>query len=232
MSLAVQTEERSTAQAERLRVSEIFYSLQGESCTVGLPTVFIRLTGCPLRCSYCDTEYAFSGGTWMGLEEIRDSVAQYQAFYVTVTGGEPLAQKPCLHLLERLCDEGYEVSLETSGALSLAQIDSRVTKVMDLKTPASGEAHENCYDNIAHLARRDQVKFVICERQDYEWAKLKMPAYPQIRSRLSASMLKVRNFDSRSSACRAFNSTSSSIAPREYSELKIASRTRSAVGRV
>ncbi len=177
MSLAVRTEERSTAKLERLRVSEIFYSLQGESRTVGLPTVFIRLTGCPLRCRYCDTEYAFSGGTWMGLEEIRDSVGQYQASFITVTGGEPLAQKSCPHLLKQLCDEGYDVSLETSAALSLAEVDARVTKVMDLKTPASGEVGKNRYDNIAHLAQRDQVKFVICDRQDYEWVKLKMQEY-------------------------------------------------------
>jgi len=177
VSLAVRTAERSTAQSARLRVSEIFYSLQGESRTVGLPTVFVRLTGCPLRCRYCDTEYAFTGGTWMGLEEIRDSVGQYQACYVTVTGGEPLAQKSCLHLLEQLCGDGYEVSLETSGALSVAHVDPRVVKVMDLKTPASGEERKNRYENIAQLARRDQVKFVICDRQDYEWAKDKVEEY-------------------------------------------------------
>ncbi len=177
VSVAVRTEERSSAQSDRLRVSEIFYSLQGESRSVGLPTVFIRLTGCPLRCLYCDTEYAFTGGTWMGLKEIRDSVEQYQVSYVTVTGGEPLAQKACLHLLEQLCDDGYKVSLETSGALSTANVDPRVIKVMDLKTPASGEECKNCYDNIAHLSRRDQVKFVICDRDDYEWAKHKLQEY-------------------------------------------------------
>ncbi|MDH5386953.1 MAG: 7-carboxy-7-deazaguanine synthase QueE [Gammaproteobacteria bacterium] len=155
---------------DQLRIFEIFYSLQGESRTVGLPTVFIRLTGCPLRCNYCDTEYAFTGGDWLGLDEILETVAGFKAKYVTVTGGEPLAQKHCNDLLEKLCDQGYEVSLETSGAISVAEVDPRVVKVMDLKTPASGEVEKNLYANIDHLDAKDQVKFVICDEQDYQWS--------------------------------------------------------------
>lgn len=155
---------------DQLRIYEIFYSLQGETRTVGLPTVFVRLSGCPLRCNYCDTAYAFSGGEWMGLGEIVEKVSGYNARYVTVTGGEPLAQKHCNELLEKLCDVGYEVSLETSGALSMAEVDSRVVKVMDLKTPASGEVEKNYYENIQYLDSKDQVKFVICDQQDYEWS--------------------------------------------------------------
>ena len=155
---------------EQLRISEIFFSLQGETRTVGLPTVFVRLTGCPLRCGYCDTEYAFTGGEWMGMDEILERVADYKAKYVTVTGGEPLAQKLCNDLLVKLCDVGYEVSLETSGALSVAEVDSRVVKVMDLKTPASGEMDKNLYDNIEYLDSKDQVKFVICDESDYQWS--------------------------------------------------------------
>lgn len=155
---------------DQLRIFEIFYSLQGETRTVGLPTVFVRLTGCPLRCTYCDTEYAFSGGDWLGLDEIVNTVAAFKAKYVTVTGGEPLAQKHCNDLLVKLCDEGYEVSLETSGAMSMAEVDSRVVKVMDLKTPASGEVEKNHYENIDYLDDKDQLKFVICDQLDYEWA--------------------------------------------------------------
>jgi 7-carboxy-7-deazaguanine synthase len=155
----------------RLRITEIFYSLQGESRTVGIPTVFIRLTGCPLRCGYCDTEYAFHGGHWMTMAAILEQVAKHQTRYVTVTGGEPLAQKACTALLTSLCDAGYDVSLETSGALTIADVDRRVTKVMDLKTPGSGETERNCYDNLEFLYPQDQVKFVICGRQDYDWAK-------------------------------------------------------------
>jgi Organic radical activating enzymes len=154
----------------RLRITEIFYSLQGESRSVGFPTVFVRLTGCPLRCNYCDTEYAFSGGEWMGLEQVLEQVAGYGAHHVCVTGGEPLAQRACLALLTRLCDAGYEVSLETSGALDVAAVDGRVSKVMDLKTPASGEAAKNRYENIAWLTAHDQVKLVLCDRADYDWA--------------------------------------------------------------
>lgn len=154
----------------RLRISEIFFSLQGESRSVGCPTAFVRLTGCPLRCDYCDTEYAFQGGRWMTLDAVVAAVAQYDARYVTVTGGEPLAQKQALPLLESLCDAGYEVSLETSGALDIAAVDPRVVKVMDLKTPGSGEATKNRWQNLEHLAQRDQIKFVLCDRADYDWA--------------------------------------------------------------
>lgn len=156
---------------ERLRITEIFYSLQGEARTVGFPTVFVRLTGCPLRCGYCDTAYAFQGGEWLALDSILEQVASYAPHYVTVTGGEPLAQKPCLALLSALCDRGYEVSLETSGALDVSQVDPRVVKVMDLKTPGSGEEGRNRYQNLEHLGPRDQLKFVICGRADYEWAR-------------------------------------------------------------
>ena len=154
----------------RLRITEIFFSLQGESALVGCPTVFVRLTGCPLRCGYCDTEYAFQGGEWMSLAAIMEQVAGYQTRYVTVTGGEPLAQKACLDLLGKLCDAGYLVSLETSGALDIAKVDPRVIKVVDLKTPGSGEVERNRYDNLQQLGNRDQVKFVICSRDDYNWA--------------------------------------------------------------
>jgi len=162
---------------DALRITEIFYSLQGEARTVGLPTVFVRLTGCPLRCVYCDTEYAFSGGELFSIDRVAEQVASHQPRYVTVTGGEPLAQKNCLPLLERLCDAGYEVSLETGGAMSLAGVDPRVVTVLDLKTPASGEMERNDYSNIPRLSSRDQVKFVICDRQDYEWARFKLDEY-------------------------------------------------------
>jgi 7-carboxy-7-deazaguanine synthase len=155
----------------QITVSEIFYSLQGESVTVGIPTVFVRLTGCPLRCSYCDTEYAFSGGRTMGIPEILESVAGFKAHYVTVTGGEPLLQEECRELLTALCDAGYRVSLETSGALDLHPMDPRVVVVMDIKTPASGEMEQNLPGNLELLRSTDQVKFVICGRADYLWAR-------------------------------------------------------------
>jgi len=154
----------------QLRITEIFLSLQGETRTVGLPTTFIRLTGCPLRCGYCDTAYAFHGGESRSLTDILQQVADNGAHYVTVTGGEPLAQKACLELLTLLCDQGYEVSLETSGALDVSDVDPRVIKVMDLKTPGSQEVTRNRLENIPHLLPHDQVKFVICDRNDYEWA--------------------------------------------------------------
>ena len=160
-----------------LRITEIFYSLQGETRTSGLPTVFVRLTGCPLRCQYCDSAYAFSGGEIMSLEAILERVAGYKPRYVCVTGGEPLAQPACLPLLQRLCDAGYEVSLETSGALPIAEVDQRVSRVVDLKTPGSGEVGRNLYANIEHLGRNDQVKFVICSREDYDWAVSKLIEY-------------------------------------------------------
>jgi 7-carboxy-7-deazaguanine synthase len=161
----------------RLRITEIFFSLQGETGTVGLPTVFIRLTGCPLRCSYCDTAYAFQGGTWFEMDDILAQVACFRTRYVTVTGGEPLAQKACLELLTCLCDAGYEVSLETSGAISVADVDKRVIKVIDLKTPGSHEVEKNDYQNMDYLLPHDQIKFVICHREDYDWAKKTMEQY-------------------------------------------------------
>jgi 7-carboxy-7-deazaguanine synthase len=155
---------------ERLRITEIFYSVQGEARTAGLPTVFIRLTGCPLRCGYCDTSYAFQGGQWMSFNEIEQAIKKYKTRYITVTGGEPLAQKACPALLARLAEAGYEVSLETSGALDISGVDTRVSRVMDIKTPGSGEVDKNLLENIDHLNRLDQLKFVICSREDYEWA--------------------------------------------------------------
>ncbi len=157
--------------ADRLRLTEIFCSLQGESRTVGWPTVFVRLTGCPLRCGYCDTAYAFHGGDWWSIDAILSEVASHGVRHVCVTGGEPLAQKRCLPLLGALCDAGYEVSLETSGALDIAPVDARVHRVMDLKTPGSGEVSRNLWANLAALGANDQVKFVICSRADYDWAR-------------------------------------------------------------
>jgi len=154
-----------------LRITEIFYSLQGESNTVGLPTVFIRLTGCPLRCVYCDTAYAFTGGEKIGIDAIITQAEQYGTEYITVTGGEPLAQPACLELMTKLLDKGFQVSLETSGAIDVSTVDSRVIKVMDLKTPSSGELSKNRYQNIEYLTKQDQVKFVIGNDGDYDWSK-------------------------------------------------------------
>ncbi len=167
-----------------LKITEIFYSLQGEANTIGLPTVFVRLTGCPLRCGYCDSEYAFYGGERMSIEAILDKVAAYQPRNVCVTGGEPLAQRECLNLLVALCDAGYQVSLETSGAMPIEQVDSRVSRVMDLKTPGSGEVGRNLWDNLQHLNRHDQIKFVICDRADYEWARFEMDKH-QLASKVN-----------------------------------------------
>lgn len=161
----------------KIRLTEIFFSLQGETKTVGLPTVFIRLTGCPLRCQYCDTAYAFHGGKWHTIDEILQEIKKFNARYVTVTGGEPLVQKSCLLLMRQLCDQGYQVSLETSGALDVSQVDSRVTKVIDIKTPGSGEVEKNHWENISMLTSQDQVKFVICNKGDYEWAKQMLQHY-------------------------------------------------------
>ncbi len=158
----------------RLRITEIFHSLQGEADTVGVPTVFVCLTGCPLRCQYCDTAYAFHGGEWWELPAILERVRQYDTRYVCVTGGEPLAQKGCTLLLEALCAAGLRVSLETSGAMALAGVDPRVIKVVDVKTPASGEEPRNRYEELPRLRAHDLVKFVICDRSDYEWSRAKL----------------------------------------------------------
>ena len=155
---------------ERLRISEIFFSLQGESTRLGLPTVFVRLTGCPLRCRWCDTEYAFSGGQWLTTEEILKEVARHETPYVCVTGGEPLAQKSCLGLLKALCEVGYSVSLETSGALDISAVDSRVSRIMDLKAPSSGVSDRNRLENLAELKKTDEIKIVISDEADYFWA--------------------------------------------------------------
>ena len=188
---------------EQLRITEIFYSLQGETSRVGLPTVFVRLTGCPLRCGYCDTEYAFDGGESMTLAAIMAQVAAHQAHYVTVTGGEPLAQKNCLLLLRELCNADYSVSLETSGALDISEVDTRVSKILDIKTPGSGEVEKNLWSNLAHLTPRDEIKFVICDEQDYLWADEQLrkrnlsvicpvlfsPAYRQLAERTLADWI-------------------------------------------
>lgn len=157
-----------------LRITEIFHSLQVEARSVGLPTVFVRLTGCPLRCHYCDTAYAFSGGELMSLARIIERVNEFGCTRVCVTGGEPLAQPECLALLDRLCEQGFEVSLETSGAMSIAGVNERVSRVVDIKTPDSGEVHRNDWSNIARLTPHDQIKFVVCSRVDYDWARMKM----------------------------------------------------------
>jgi 7-carboxy-7-deazaguanine synthase len=162
---------RVSSEAARLKITEVFVSLQGESSLVGWPTAFIRLTGCPLRCQYCDTAYAFHGGQWRTLDELLAQTAAFGVRHVCVTGGEPLAQKPCVELLRRLCDAGYVVSLETSGAIDVAAVDPRVIKVLDLKTPGSGESQKNLWQNLERLNPHDQVKFVICDRADYDWAR-------------------------------------------------------------
>jgi len=157
-----------------LRINEIFFSIQGETIKVGLPTIFIRLTGCPLRCRYCDTAYAFHDGEKMSIDAIIQDISQYRAKHVTVTGGEPLAQRSCFELLARLCDEGFHVSLETSGAIDVANVDERVMKIMDIKTPGSTEQDKNRFENLNHITDNDQIKFVICNRSDYEWSKQKI----------------------------------------------------------
>lgn len=175
--LSRDTESQQNQKTGSLRITEIFYSLQGESNSAGIPTVFIRLTGCPLRCSYCDTAYAFSGGTKTSIDEVISKAQQYGTRYITVTGGEPLAQTACLDLLTRLADDGFIVSLETSGAFDISEVDSRIVKVMDFKTPASGEVHRNLFSNIQHLDSRDQVKFVIGSNEDYDWAKSRLSEF-------------------------------------------------------
>ncbi|MHA3047951.1 7-carboxy-7-deazaguanine synthase QueE [Acinetobacter sp. ANC 4641] len=173
-----------TDPAAGLRITEIFYSLQGEANTAGLPTVFIRLTGCPLRCTYCDTTYSFEGGDRWSLDKIIETAQAYQTPYICVTGGEPLAQPNCITLLDRLCELGFEVSLETSGALDVSKVDPRVSKVLDLKTPTSGEAHRNLLSNLDLLTVKDQIKFVICNREDYEWSKQQVAEY-QLQQKVS-----------------------------------------------
>lgn len=165
------TSSEAAASAERLKITEIFLSLQGEARQAGWPTVFVRLTGCPLRCQYCDTAYAFQGGEWWSIEDILAEVARQGVRHVCVTGGEPLSQKRCITLLQRLCDAGYEVSLETSGAIDIGDVDPRVSRVLDIKTPGSLEVHRNLWSNLPLLTPHDQVKFVICSREDYDWAR-------------------------------------------------------------
>jgi 7-carboxy-7-deazaguanine synthase len=161
----------ASSAAARVKLTEVFLSIQGEADAVGWPTVFVRLTGCPLRCRYCDTQYAFYGGEWFSLEDVLERVAGFGVRHVCVTGGEPLAQKHCIELLHRLCDAGHSVSLETSGALDVSQVDSRVIRVVDVKTPASGEAARNRLENLDVLRAEEQIKFVLCGRPDFEWAR-------------------------------------------------------------
>lgn len=172
--MASAREHRTMPQKEvrnELRINEIFLSIQGESSKVGWPTIFIRLTGCPLRCNYCDTAYAFHEGKKISIDNIIKEIGQYRTKHVTVTGGEPLAQRACIYLLERLCDEGFDVSLETSGAFDIEKVDTRVMKVMDIKTPSSNEQDRNKFTNLKYLSTNDQIKFVICNRDDYSWSK-------------------------------------------------------------
>ena len=166
--------EVAAASADRLKLTEIFLSLQGEARDAGWPTVFVRLTGCPLRCQYCDTAYAFHGGEWRDIDAILAEVASHGVRHVCVTGGEPLAQKRCIGLLSRLCDAGYAVSLETSGAIDISDVDTRVSRVVDIKTPGSGEVARNLWGNLDHLTPHDQLKFVICDRADYEWSRAQL----------------------------------------------------------
>jgi len=161
----------AAASADRLKITEIFLSLQGEARDAGWPTVFVRLTGCPLRCQYCDTAYAFHGGEWHDIDAILAQVASHGVRHVCVTGGEPLAQKRCIPLLQRLCDAGHDVSLETSGAIDISDVDPRVSRVLDIKTPGSMEVTRNRWENLPLLTAHDQVKFVICDRADFEWAR-------------------------------------------------------------
>lgn len=175
MEPRAQTDPSAQNQASpELRINEIFFSLQGESTKVGLPTIFIRLTGCPLRCQYCDTAYAFHDGNKMSIDSIIQDISQYRAKHVTVTGGEPLAQRTCHELLARLCNEGFQVSLETSGAIDISHVDERVMKIVDIKTPASEEESKNKFENLEYLNKDDQLKFVICNKTDYEWTKQKI----------------------------------------------------------
>jgi 7-carboxy-7-deazaguanine synthase len=161
----------------QLKIFEIFYSLQGESSRMGLPTIFIRLSGCPMRCHYCDTAYAFQGGSMMGIEDIMASIKKYDTRYVTVTGGEPLAQKEVIHLLKTLADNNYEVSIETGGGLSIKEVDPRIKIILDIKTPESGEEKKNHWENLDMISSKDEIKFVLCSREDYDWAKKILDQY-------------------------------------------------------
>ena len=191
----------------RLKITEIFLSLQGEADTAGWPTVFVRLTGCPLRCQYCDTAYAFHGGEWQDIDDIVATVAAYGVRHVCVTGGEPLAQKRCLVLLQKLCDAGFDVSLETSGALDVAAVDPRVSRVVDIKTPGSAEESRNRWENLPLLTARDQVKFVLCGRADYEWAR---------------EVVRAHGLDRR---CQVlFSPSKSELAPRDLADWIVADR--------
>ncbi|MFM6987468.1 MAG: 7-carboxy-7-deazaguanine synthase QueE [Arenimonas sp.] len=193
--------------AERLKLTEIFLSLQGEARSAGLPTVFVRLTGCPLRCTYCDTAYAFYGGEWSDIEAIVDQVRGFGVKDVCVTGGEPLAQKRCVQLLDRLLEAGFRVSLETSGAIDIAPVDARVSRVVDIKTPDSGESGRNLWSNVEHLTPHDQLKFVICSRADYDWAKA------QLAERGLAARCEV-----------LFSPSYAQVAPRELADWIVADR--------
>ncbi len=164
----------------RLKITEIFHSLQGEALTSGSPTVFVRLTGCPLRCAYCDTAYAFSGGEWRTIDQVLDTVRDYGTRLVCVTGGEPLAQRQCNRLLQALCDSGFDVSLETSGAIEIGDVDPRVSRIVDVKTPGSGEVHRNLYTNVEQLRAGDALKFVLCDRADYDWACARLDGWQEL----------------------------------------------------
>lgn len=200
MSVAVSLSEEESTQ--RLKISEIFFSIQGEAEYSGLPTVFIRLTGCPLRCQYCDTEYAFSGGQWRTIDEILLEAASHGARHVCVTGGEPLAQSRCHALLSSLCDAGHVVSLETSGAIDISGVDERVSRVVDVKTPGSGEFARNHWENLSCLTERDSLKLVICSREDFDWASAALkdqlqvpctvffsPSYEELEARTLANWI-------------------------------------------
>jgi 7-carboxy-7-deazaguanine synthase len=193
MSAAAPTaSESSTQRVARLKLTEIFLSLQGEADAVGWPTVFVRLTGCPLRCAYCDTQYAFYGGEWFDLDAAIARVTAFGVRHVCVTGGEPLAQKGVYELMRRLCDMGLRVSLETSGALDIGQVDARVTRVLDIKTPASGEVSRNRWDNLAVLRADEQIKFVLCDRADFDWASFGQLAPTDLAQWILADRLPVR----------------------------------------
>jgi 7-carboxy-7-deazaguanine synthase len=197
----------SAANAERLRLTEIFLSVQGEARSIGFPTVFIRLTGCPLRCQYCDSAYAFYGGEWFSIDDILQRVADYGVKHVCVTGGEPLAQKRCIDLLKKLCDAGYTVSLETSGAIDISAVDTRVSRVLDIKTPGSAEVERNLWSNLDQLTAHDQIKFVICSREDYEWSK---------------QVLRDKQLDARCEVI--FSPSYTQIAPRDLAEWIVVDR--------